>query len=107
MNAATQTPTPATPAKLRDGGWGARVTGSASRGDIVQITTRSGKTWQATVTRVLSSGGAKTLCATESLDRRPPQGGTYRPRRGVDYCGYPCPVDGHRCTPAHPCHDCA
>lgn len=30
----------------------------------------------------------------------------YVPRRGVDYCGYPCPVDGHVCTPDHPCHDC-
>jgi hypothetical protein len=30
----------------------------------------------------------------------------YVPVRGRDYCGYPCPVDGHVCTPDHPCHDC-
>lgn len=32
------------------------------------------------------------------------------PRRsssyGAESCGYPCPVDGHICTPSHPCHDC-
>lgn len=30
----------------------------------------------------------------------------YVPRKGVDYCGYRCPVGGHICTPDHPCHDC-
>jgi hypothetical protein len=30
----------------------------------------------------------------------------YVPQRGVDYCGYPCPVSGVRCTPDSPCHDC-
>jgi len=27
-------------------------------------------------------------------------------RHGVDFCGHPCPVDGHTCTADHPCHDC-
>lgn len=27
-------------------------------------------------------------------------------RRGAHYCGYSCPVDGHTCTAANPCHDC-
>lgn len=30
----------------------------------------------------------------------------YVPRKGVDYCGGRCPVDGHICTPDAPCHDC-
>lgn len=30
----------------------------------------------------------------------------YVPRRGVDYCGERCPVDGHTCTADNPCHDC-
>ena len=32
--------------------------------------------------------------------------GGYVPVLGRDYCGHPCPVDGHVCTPDHPCHDC-
>ena len=31
---------------------------------------------------------------------------TYRPVRGQDYCGYPCPVTRQRCTASNPCHDC-
>lgn len=30
----------------------------------------------------------------------------YVPVLGRDYCGHPCPVDGHLCTPDRPCHDC-
>lgn len=30
----------------------------------------------------------------------------YNPVLGRDYCGYPCPVAGHICTPDDPCHDC-
>lgn len=56
----------ATPAKLRDGSWGARTNGTVRAGDIVQITTRAGKTWAATVTRVVWSGDGVTLCATAS-----------------------------------------
>lgn len=32
--------------------------------------------------------------------------GGYVPVRGRDFCGYPCPVDGHTCTADNPCHDC-
>lgn len=98
----------ATPTKLRNGNWGARVkSAQVSAGDVVRITTRSGKTWEARIVKVVWSGDGVAICATESLDRsHGTSGGTYRPRRGVDYCGYPCPVDGHRCTPDHPCHDC-
>lgn len=30
----------------------------------------------------------------------------YVPKRGIDFCGHPCPVDGHTCTADAPCHDC-
>lgn len=64
---------PATPAKLRDGSWGARVRGRVSSGEIVTITTKAGKSWKARVTRVLWSGDGVSLCATESLDGGPPR----------------------------------
>lgn len=54
----------ATPAKLRDGSWGARVQGRASVGDRITITTRSGKSWDATVSRVLWTGDGASIVAT-------------------------------------------
>lgn len=66
----------ASPAKLRDGSWGARVPGNAAKGDGVTIKTRAGKTWPARVVVVLWSGedhktgNPVSLCRTESLDRR-------------------------------------
>lgn len=59
----------ATPAKLRDGTWGARVTGTPSVGDLVTITTKAGKTWDARVNRVIWTDGKVALCATVSTDR--------------------------------------
>lgn len=70
----------ATPAKLRNGTWGARVKSAAvSKGDTVTITTRAGKSWTATVTRVLWTGDGVSLCAvssgsTHSRPRRSPNG---------------------------------
>jgi len=63
------TTTIATPQKLRSGEWGARVQGEVSEGDTVTIRTRSGKEWQARVTRVVWSGEGVSICATASLDR--------------------------------------
>lgn len=60
-------PTPtATPAKLRNGNWGARVKGAVSEGEEVTITIRSGKSWTARVTRVLWTGNGVSLCAVSS-----------------------------------------
>jgi hypothetical protein len=66
----------ATPSKLRDGSWGARVAGAVKPGDTIQISAKSGKTWDAVVSRVVWTDGNVTLVATQS-DR---QGG--RARRG-------------------------
>ena len=69
----------ATPAKLRDGSWGARIVGAQSpkAGETCTIRTSTGKTWDATIARVLWSGkDAKTgepvaLCTTASTEPRP------------------------------------
>ena len=92
----------ATPAKLRNGSWGARVQGRVSAGDSVQITTKAGKSWTATVSKVVWSGNGVSICATESSGSRGSRGGY-----SSMYCGYPCPVTGRRCCAANgPCHDC-
>jgi hypothetical protein len=59
----------ASPTKLRDGTWGARVTGPAAEGDTITITTRAGKSWDAEVERVLWTGDGVSICATASIDR--------------------------------------
>lgn len=67
----------ATPAKLRDGSWGARVKGDAKKGDEIQITTQGGKSWTAVVETVVWSGDGITLVKTAkkeeplSVDGRP------------------------------------
>lgn len=79
----------ATPTKLRSGNWGATVKGATvTEGDIVQITTRAGKTWAAAVTKVVWSGNGATIVATESLDRRP------TPARNTSRRSA-CPTDGN------------
>lgn len=57
--------TTATPTKLRSGDWGARVHGPAAQGDTIEITTRAGKTWHATVSRVLWSGDGVSIVETQ------------------------------------------
>ena len=78
--------THATPTKLRNGSWGATVTGTVRVGDNIQITTRAGKSWTATVSTIVWSGGGKSIVATQSTDRAasaPARGGSYGgPRRG-------------------------
>lgn len=98
----------ASPKKLRSGEWGALVYGVPEVGDAIRIKTKAGKEWTAVVKKVIWSGSSKrgdgkvAIVATESTRRR---------RRDYygwsESCGYPCPVDGHICTPEHPCHDCA
>jgi len=64
----------ATPIKLKTGEWGARVAGSAKRGDELTITAKSGKTWTAIVDVVVWSGNGVSLCAllpTQRKERAP------------------------------------
>jgi len=93
--------------KVVDSGDGS-LQGAVAVGDTVTITTRGGKSWDAVVDAVVWSGDNVAICATRSLDRVAPKAAapTYRPVRGQDYCGYPCPVTRQRCTASNPCHDC-
>src|SRR5690606_27312903 len=61
----------ATPTKLKNGSWGARVASTYVRaGDIVRITTRGGKSWDAEITKVVWSGNGVSICATRSDGER-------------------------------------
>jgi hypothetical protein len=58
----------ATPAKLRDGSWGAKIHHASQPvkvGDSVAITASSGKSWRATVSRVIWASGMDAIVATE------------------------------------------
>lgn len=93
---------PATPAKLKDGTWGARVLAVAKPGQRIEVRTRSGKSWTALVATVLWSGEGASIVTT-SRDDSPPtpvkpvrrkraSQADRRPRGG---CGYPG-CDGRR-----------
>lgn len=60
----------ATPAKLKNGQWGAKAQGRIQAGDTITITTRGGKSWDAKVSRVLWSDGKITLCSTSKTSGR-------------------------------------
>ena len=72
----------ATPTKLRSGAWGAKVRGAVAAGDVVTITTSSGKSWQARIVRVVWTDGAVALCAPASLDRPSASSSSSRRRDG-------------------------
>jgi len=58
----------ATPAKLSDGTWGARVSALGLKiGTKVTITTRAGKTWDAQIDRIVSEKDGVTTVATRKL----------------------------------------
>ena len=79
----------ATPSKLRDGSWGARVAGAAKPGDQIQITSKSGKTWDAIVSHIVWTDGNVTLVATRSdrQDTGSRKGGFRRGSRRRDAYG--------------------
>lgn len=92
----------ATPARLRDGSWGARVAGTVCVGDTVTITTRAGKTWQARVERVVWTGEGVTLCATASASATVSR----RRRRGARYCEGWGADNPHSPRPPYTCDEC-
>lgn len=85
------------PVKSRDGG-------------KVKLASRDGsRVWWAPVDEVSVDKRYQRLTSIRSLREyaeRARAAGGYVPRYGVDFCGYPCPVDGHVCTADAPCHDC-
>lgn len=91
----------ATPAKLRDGSWGARVTGTPAPGATVRITAKSGKSWTATVRRIIWTDGSVSLCSTGSTGSADSAGNSIRSgasyRAGVTAPhGRTCPNCGSR-----------
>lgn len=62
--------TQASPVKLRNGNWGARVRGAVNVGDVVQVTTKAGKSWAAVVQQVVWAGEGVSICATTASDDR-------------------------------------
>ncbi len=78
----------ATPSKLRDGRWGARVEGGpVDVGTLVEIVTRAGKRWGATVSSIVWTDGAVSLVVTDSSDAPAPRRHT-RGRRST-YAYFP------------------
>jgi len=76
----------ASPIKLRNGNWGARVTGTVNVGDEITITTRAGRNWQTLVERIVWSGTSRdgtpaAIVATVSAQRSAYGSGT------CDECG--------------------
>lgn len=59
----------ATPTKLRNGNWGAKVQGTATEGSTITITTKKGKSWTATVSKVIWTGNGVSIVATDSVGR--------------------------------------
>ena len=57
------------PARLNDGGWGVRVIGNADAGKVVEVKTRSGKSWQSEIEVVLWTGTDNRTGKTVSLCR--------------------------------------
>jgi hypothetical protein len=68
----------ATPIKLRNGTWGAKVLGAVEVGAQLDVQTKSGKTWTATVERVVWSGSGVTIVATRSRSRSRSRWGSER-----------------------------
>lgn len=100
----------ATPTKLRNGSWGARVEGKPSIGETITIRAKSGKSWQARVSAIVWTDGTASIVATASTDResRPSSGKRYRGRNGG---GSAANVPGYSsyCTGRSGCgcYDCA
>jgi hypothetical protein len=85
----------ATWTKLKIGGWGARVEGSAKQGDELTITRRDGAVAVRWVNAVVWSGQGVTLCTVTDVNPNPPappedDGNPYA-ELGV---GYFAPEDG-------------
>jgi len=79
-------------------------------GARIKLTSRDGaRIWWAPTEEVSVDKRYQRLTSIQSLRDYAQQArdnGGFVPRRGVDYCGHACPVDGHTCTADRPCHDC-
>ncbi len=94
----------ASPTKLQNGSWGATVPSlSVEVGDIVTITTRGGKSWDARISKIVWSGksrysdGSVTIVATESVDSPTPSHSRSTHSHGGCSCTGDCCSRGCRC----------
>ena len=108
-----KTTEPASPAKLRSGDWGARVPYPVSPGDTITITAKSGKSWQATVDRVVWQGDGVWLVSTVSRDTGPSPRRTAGSPRGSgrrgNWTGCSCgsrEIDDHTLPSPSNCQSC-
>lgn len=66
-------PHAATPTKLKNGTWGARVPVIDTpiyEGDSLQVTTKAGKSWIAIVDRIYFRGNGTVICSTSPARSR-------------------------------------
>lgn len=95
--------------KLADGSWGLRGRHLVAGGSV-EVRKASGETKTETVASILSTDAqgwqTATIARRASAPRRSGGYRGFRSFRSADYCGYPCPVTGQRCTASNPCHDC-
>ena len=91
------------PAKLRDGSWGARLAGAAYVGQPITVRTAAGKTWLASVASVVWTDGAASIVTTTSAastahSAHAAARSGARPRaRYTRPCGYPGCTGGRSC----------
>ena len=79
----------ATPTKLKSGDWGATVKSTdVSVGDTITVTTRAGKTWDATVAKVVWTGNGVAIVATDSKSTKARSGYVPAARNSRGYCVY-------------------
>ena len=90
----------ASPIRLRDGSWGARLSGLVAPNQKITIQTAGGKTWQATVWQVLwtDDKGSVVTTATGRCRSRADV------RASVRYSGSPCGFPG--CDGFNYCETC-
>ena len=77
----------ASPAKLKDGTWGIRAEGTLVPGQAVMVTTKSGKSWETVVSRIVWSGNGVCIATTVARATPAPAArGGYSRRTGCS-CG--------------------
>jgi hypothetical protein len=67
--------------KLRDGSWGVRIHGSASAGQTVNVTKKSGEVKAETICRVIWTGNGVTLASIQPTARAATRSATGYPSR--------------------------
>jgi hypothetical protein len=71
----------ASPTKLRNGDWGVTVKSERVRpGDSVTVTTKSGKSWEALIEKVIWKGNGVAICSVRKSSKSRTPSPSYRSR---------------------------